>query len=319
MLVTHEPLQDECSKVTAVLDTENDRLAQYYEDIIQTAASQRNRLHDQIQAAKNNNLQILAEVQKIMEVERERILSLMVKVNDKKPYSLIREYKSLARTMDEMKSIPAISFEVAAFTAPNSQHVGGQVTMRRMKFFIDSTGKTRTVASPNASSSSLMGNECVSPRLPWTVNRIWQEYSNIEFTDETVRELKNPLYLALHLSGLLVYDSDSVARVAYPTGNEDGHTFLHSKVFKGNVSRVVGMWSAGNPVRDFIAQDRLLSFRLQNVENAQWYTIRNIWEGVLDCAFVNNQIYICKVGHCLILDPCKNPQIRFSNTEHLLH
>ena len=281
------------------LESEDSRMAAYYDRIIQEATTQKNKLTAQIQAAKQNNLTILGEVQKVMDTERERIMSLLVKVNDKKPYSLIREFKNIEKTVSEMKSIPQISFEVAAFSAP-SIHVGGEVIMKRMKLSVDTHGKAKRVLStpPDASRSSLTSASSifVSSHQLWSLPRLWQEYTMLEFLDEKTRDLKNPVYLSQHLSGLLIYDSDSVVRVAYPTGNEEGKTFLHTKMFKGNVGRVVGMWSAGTPVRDFIAQDRLLSYRLQTGDNQQWYTIRNIWEGVLDCTFINGNIYLCKVS-----------------------
>lgn len=279
-------------------------MSAYYDRIIQEATTQRNKLTAQIQSAKQNNLNILGEVQKVMDTERERIMSLLVKVNDKKPYSLIREFKNIEKIVGEMKNIPQISFEIAAFSAP-SIHVGGEVIMKRMKLSVDTQGKAKRVLSTpsDASRSSLTSASSVfvSAHQLWSLPRLWQEYSMLEFLDESTRDLKNPVYLAQHLSGLLVYDSDSVVRVAYPTGNENGNTFLHTRLFKSNVSRVVGMWSAGTPVRDFIAQDRLLSYRLQRGDNQQWYTIRNIWEGVLDCTFINNHIYLCKVSSRVII------------------
>ena len=291
--------QEECNIVLETLESEDNRLTSYYDRIIQEATTQKNKLTAQIQAGKVNNLNILGEVQKVMDTEKERILSLLVKVNDKKPYALIREFKNIEKIVGEMKSIPQISFEVAAFSAP-SIHVGGEVIMKRMKLSVDSNGKAKRVLSspPDASRTSLTSASSifVSAHQLWSLPRLWQEYTMTELVDGSVRDLKNPVYLAKHLSGLLIYDSDSVVRVSYPTGNEGGKMFLHTKIFKNNVSRVVGMWSAGNPTRDFIAQDRLLSYRLQRSENSQWYTIRNIWEGVLDCTFVNDHIFLCKVS-----------------------
>ena len=285
--------------VLETLESEDTRMAAYYDRIVQEATTQRNKLTAQIQAAKSNNLTILGEVQKVMDTEKERILSLLVRVNDKKPYALIREFKSIEKIVGEMKNIPQISFEVAAFSAP-SIHVGGEVIMKRMKLSVDPQGKARRVLStpPDASRSSLTSASSVfvSAHQLWALPRLWQEYSMLEFIDGNVRDLKNPVYLSQHLSGLLIYDSDSVVRVAYPTGNEEGNTFLHTQPFKSNVGRVVGMWSAGTPTRDFIAQDRLLSYRLQSGDNQQWYTIRNIWEGVLDCVFLNSHIFLCKVA-----------------------
>ena len=271
----------------------------YYDRIIQEATMQKNKLTAQITSAKNNNLSILGEVQKVMDTEKERIMSLLVRVNDKKPYALIREFKNIEKIVGEMRNIPQISFEVAAFSAP-SIHVGGEVIMKRMKLSVDHKGNAKRVLStpPDASRSSLTSASSifVSAHQIWSLPRLWQEYSMVEFIDGQIKDMKNPSYIAKHLSGLLIYDAESVVRVAYPTGNENGNLFEQTKTFKSNVSRVVGMWSAGNPMRDFIAQDKLLSYRSQDTSNNEkWYTIRNIWEGVLDCVFVNDHIFLCKV------------------------
>ena len=66
--------QDECTIVLDTLESEDSRMAAYYDRIIQEATTQKNKLTAQIQAAKQNNLTILGEVQKVMDTERERIL-----------------------------------------------------------------------------------------------------------------------------------------------------------------------------------------------------------------------------------------------------